>query len=392
MTDVPGLADLIAPMALADFFDDVWGRSHYLARNGTPDRFAALLPDRRLEEVLAALRPHPDMLRLVKQGKTLPLVETLLPDGSVDLVQLRNHYADGYTIVLNGVERFVPDIRRLTNAIARDSDLETQVNVYVTPPAAQGFAAHFDDHDVLVLQVRGSKTWHVHLSSPLVPPEHFHLRERAVDPADIKEPERVTLSKGDVLYLPRGLIHAAETGTEASVHLTVGIHPPSLLNLLCASLEVRSLRGGRLLERVPPRYLSDPATRRSLVAAIRDLASLDEADIEHALVSFEDKLIKTGRCGVTGDFISGNSADIELETRVRRSAPMPARILPVGSSLGLQFAQSMVVTDLDHLEAFRFLCGQPGPFRVGDLPGLSSPAQLALAEKLLTDGFLTRAG
>ena len=197
-------------MTLDTFFGSIWARSHYHGQATSPDRFAGLLPDRRLEETLVALRPQPDMLRLVRQGQTLPFEELQLPDGSVDMVQLRNRYADGYSIVLNGAERFAPELRRLTNAIAAEIDFESQINVYATPPRAQGFSPHFDDHDVLVLQLRGTKTWHVHLSSPQVPPERFRQRDRAVDPAALGEPEWIELAPGDILYLPRGTIHAAE--------------------------------------------------------------------------------------------------------------------------------------------------------------------------------------
>lgn len=383
-----GLATLLAPMPLGTFFGTVWGRRHHHARS-TPERFSGLLPDRRLEEVLATLHPQPDMLRMVRQGQTLPLPELLLPGGAIDIVQLRNRYAEGYTIVLNGVERFVPEVRRLTNAIALDCDYETQVNLYATPPAAQGFTPHFDDHDVLVLQLRGTKTWHVHLSTPIVVPERFRQRERAVDTALLGIPERLGLAPGDVLYLPRGLIHAAETEGTASVHLTIGFHPPNLLGLLLAGLEARAQGGGLLLEQAPPGYLSDGATRRGLAAVLRGLAAeLDDDDVARGLAICEDRLIKTGRCGISGDLFGAGARRLSEDSVVQRSAPIPARVVDLGGSLGFQFAQSLVVGERDHRAAFTFLCTNEAPFRVGDLPGLVPAARIALAAKLLLDGFL----
>lgn len=392
MTGPPDLAALLAPLPLERFFGEVWGRRHHHGRATAPDRFAGLLPDRRLEEVLAALRPQPDMFRLVSQGQTLPFDQLVLPDGGVDLVQVRNRYAEGQSIVLNGVERFAPELRRLTNAIAADTDVETQINVYATPPRAQGFAPHFDDHDVLVLQVRGSKIWHVHLSSPIVPPERFRQRERAVDPATLGEPTRIVLAPGDVLYLPRGLIHAAETDAGASVHLTIGFHPPNLLAVLSASLEARSLAGGALLDRAPPRYLRDKAARARLAAAVRELAAkLEDGDVDRGLAALEDRLIRSARCGVTGDFIGAGETPIGPDSRLRRSTPLPARLVNLGESVGLQFAQALVVADPDHRPAFEFLLAQSGAFAVADLPGLPPEARAALAEKLIQDGFLTEA-
>lgn len=386
-----GLADLLAPMALDSFLNDVWGVRHHHGKALRPDRFADLLPDRRLEEILAGLQRQADMLSLVKEGVRLPLSDFQLPDGCVDIVQLRNKYADGYTVVLNGAERFTPEVRMMTNAIAAETDFESQVNVYATPPRARGFSPHFDDHDVLVLQVRGSKTWLVYLSSPLVPPERFREKERAVDVSALGEPERIELKQGDILYLPRGRVHAAQTGNEASVHLTIGFHPPNLLNVISASLEARGLDGGPLLERPRPGYLSDQDKRADLVAQVCELVpTLKPEDVQRGLAAIEDRLIRSGRCAVTGDFIGVGETVVSAQTVLRRSAPMPARLLHLGESIGLQFAQAVVIAEADHRAAFEFLMARDEAFPVSELPGLSLGAQLALADKLLQDGYLVK--
>jgi ribosomal protein L16 Arg81 hydroxylase len=40
------------------------------------------------------------------------------------------------------------------------------------------------------------------------------------------------LQKGDVLYVPMGQIHSAETGDDISLHATIGIHRYTALDLL----------------------------------------------------------------------------------------------------------------------------------------------------------------
>ena len=34
-----------------------------------------------------------------------------------------------------------------------------------------------------------------------------------------------TLAEGDSLYIPRGILHEARTGTGSSLHLTLSVHP-----------------------------------------------------------------------------------------------------------------------------------------------------------------------
>jgi bifunctional lysine-specific demethylase and histidyl-hydroxylase NO66 len=86
---------------------------------------------------------------------------------------------------------------------------------------AQGFAPHFDDVDVYVLQVEGAKRWRVYppLSGHALP--RYSSRDFADD--EIGAPLRtVVLRPGDLLFLPRGTIHQADALQDAhSMHLTV---------------------------------------------------------------------------------------------------------------------------------------------------------------------------
>ena len=104
-----------------------------------------------------------------------------------------------------------------------------QVNAYVTPPSSRGFSAHYDIHDVFVLQVAGEKRWIVHepvlrgARSGRSPGPSGARRSSGRSPST--EPILdVVLRPGDALYLPRGFIHAAEALGDVCAHLTVGMH------------------------------------------------------------------------------------------------------------------------------------------------------------------------
>ncbi|KAH8065383.1 histone demethylase [Aureococcus anophagefferens] len=99
-------------------------------------------------------------------------------------------------------------------------------NSYLTPGgAAQGFAAHWDDVDVFVLQTEGSKTWQIFapdaddLKLPRVSSQDFD--DEALDALYGTLRAEVTLDPGDVLYLPRGFVHRAATGAAPSLHVTL---------------------------------------------------------------------------------------------------------------------------------------------------------------------------
>ena len=77
-----------------------------------------------------------------------------------------------------------------------------------------------------------------------------------------------------MLYLPRGRVHAAEAQEEPSIHLTIEIHPPTVMALAVKALESLSLRDDRLLSQLPPGYLAKAAERARLGDMVRDVLGL----------------------------------------------------------------------------------------------------------------------
>ncbi|KAL3808730.1 hypothetical protein ACHAXA_010896 [Cyclostephanos tholiformis] len=100
-------------------------------------------------------------------------------------------------------------------------------NAYLTPLHSQGFAPHYDDVDVFVLQLEGYKRWMVY--APLNKRETLpRVSSRDYTEKEMEDEERlldVTLGPGDVLYLPRGWIHQAETVKRPS-SFTSRVLPP----------------------------------------------------------------------------------------------------------------------------------------------------------------------
>jgi len=95
-------------------------------------------------------------------------------------------------------------------------------NSYLTPAGSQGFAPHFDDIDAFVLQLEGAKRWRLHAPTdprnilPRYPSRDFTQEEVGEVVMD------VVLQPGDMLYLPRGMVHQAESLPEShSLHLTI---------------------------------------------------------------------------------------------------------------------------------------------------------------------------
>ena len=119
------------------------------------------------------------------------------------------------------------------------------------------------------MQLQGSKIWHLYEGIDVAPHEMWRHESIAAD--RLPAPVDVRLETGDVLYVPRGRVHAAESTSELSVHLTVGIHAPTLFMLATRMLNALNDSDDHIHTQLPPRYLSDPEVRAGLGAFAREV-------------------------------------------------------------------------------------------------------------------------
>jgi bifunctional lysine-specific demethylase and histidyl-hydroxylase NO66 len=386
------LAWLVDPVPVDEFLSDIWGKRHHRIERGSPGYFDGLFDAPAIERYIEYSHPDHSEIRLVRKNDKKPLELFRLANGRVDLVRVRNDFAEGYTIILNGLEQHIPTIAAIAREIEVELNFEVQINAYVTPPASQGFLPHYDDHDVLIVQIEGAKTWQIYDSMGDVPTRELRLRELFMKD-ELSEPSRLKLSAGDLLYIPRGRVHAASAEEQPSTHLTIGIYPPTVLTLASKALESLGYRNDLLFSRLPPRFLSNPSVRTSLSAFVREAVSLiDERAVGDAVGAIEDQLLRRGHCRSAGHLIANASETRKVSDRtiVRKCAPIYSRVLAIDQGVALQFAQSLVSAGADHKDAMMFISGRRDPFTVGEIPGLSRRQQKELARKLLVDGLLVR--
>lgn len=388
-TPASPLAWLLAPVTVPAFLGELWGSAPHHITRGRSDYFDRLAGPDAAEQVLAALRVDPAAVKLVRGPDHLPPEQYTLADGTVDLARVNAELDNGYTIICNNIEKYLRSYSTLTHGVEVELNFPTHVNAYITPPASTGFLPHYDHHDVLVLQVHGDKTWYLYGDEV---PAHLMQQMHEVDPAGLPEPTSLHLAAGDTLYLPRGRVHSAETTGQASMHLTVGIHVPTVLTLLTHTLHMLSLRDDVVHTRLPARHLDDPAVRESLGALIGDgLAAIADRDaLAEGLGAMQDFLVRRGRGPLVGQV--ADTVGIDAGTLVRKQQPLYSRVVATADGVGLQFAQLVVSARPDHDAAMRFLSGSTEPFRVGDLPGLTASQQIELTRSLIMSGFLIRHG
>jgi ribosomal protein L16 Arg81 hydroxylase len=223
------LEKLLEPCLSNKFFASSWGKS-YLHVRGKPRRFADLLPWDSLNEILITHRLDYPRLRLMQDGKSLPTSSYIRHVGGgkgkppiprVLPVELTAQLQNGATLVLDAVDELCEPIKQLAIGLERGFHERVQVNCYAGWRMSRGFELHWDDHDVFIVQVAGRKRWSIYgVTTP------YPIKGTSVStPKPTSEPVWTeVLEDGDLLYVPRGWWHVAEPLDVPTLHLTVGIH------------------------------------------------------------------------------------------------------------------------------------------------------------------------
>lgn len=232
------LEKLLGPVSVEEFLASTWGQTYRHIR-GWPGKFAHLLPWNQLNEILRQHRLDFPRLRLVLDGASLPASSYLryttsgrrrTPIPRLQPVKLTHQLRRGATLVLDAVDELYRPLEELASGLELFFREHVQINTYAGWHTSQGFDLHWDDHDVFILQVTGRKRWSVYGMTRAFPvitdsePAEKPLRESPLWEA--------TLEDGDLLYIPRGWWHVALPLNEPTLHLTVGIHNRTGLDLL----------------------------------------------------------------------------------------------------------------------------------------------------------------
>lgn len=159
---------------------------------------------------------HPDAYlthQVTRRGQTLPVA---------NMDRLHQLLGSGCTLVLDALDSFDPTMELACRALQWWSRELTQVNTYLTTNDAAGFSLHWDDHDVVIVQLAGEKSWEVRGSSRTAP------MYRDAEPNTEPSPDVIfsgIMQAGDVMHIPRGYWHQAtrtDRGEGFSLHVTFG--------------------------------------------------------------------------------------------------------------------------------------------------------------------------
>ena len=322
------LEKLLEPCLPDEFLQTTWGKTyrHIVGRRG---KFAHLLPWNRLNEILAEHRLDFPRLRLARSGKSLsassylryarsPRQRSSIP--KLLSTELTKQLREGATLVLDAVDELHAPLGELADALEFFFHEHIQINAYAGWQIEKGFDLHFDDHDVFILQVAGRKHWKVYGMTRAYP---LASDRSTAEKPDFDSIWEGTLSDGDVLYIPRGWWHVAEPQAEATLHLTVGVHNRTGVDLL--RWLVDKMKASDIFRKDLPRFSSEK-DKQAYMEHLKGelLAEWDESLLKRYLDDYDAKAEPRPRTNLP---LSVTKESLPSSTLIMLTTPRPVNFV-----------------------------------------------------------------
>ena len=139
-------------------------------------------------------------------------------EDSLDSTALRRAFVDGSTVMVEDVGKWHPQVASICNTIFNDRWLYANAAYFMTRSGNRGLPFHADEETTFVVQVAGSKVWHI-----------ADYAAGRVGAAEVPRKARVfqfDLRPGNAACIPPMHPHRTEAvGGVDSVHLTIGVRP-----------------------------------------------------------------------------------------------------------------------------------------------------------------------
>jgi len=219
---------VLTPLGVDAFFTDIWEQQHHHIKREKSSHFSELLSIADIETYLSTQEAYFPSVQAVHSERDIGHTEYTDDSKRVLPQSLAQLHRTGATLIVSDAQKRFPPLANLCRAVTGLLQMRCQTNVYLSPPGNQGFHSHYDTHDVFILQVSGTKTFRFYPSDVQLPfPDDVYDPEQNPHTNIVSE---ATLSAGDTLYIPRGLVHdAIAHQTESSLHVTLGVFPKQRL-------------------------------------------------------------------------------------------------------------------------------------------------------------------
>jgi len=225
---ISNLKSLVEPLGQAEFLTLLRERRRTFVPGHGSRRFETLLNWETLNYLLDSATFPLDRLRVQRESVSIP-ENFYLRQGRVDPAALSKLLDQGVSLIFNRLDKYVPALRVLCKSIARDTLEQISAAAVVTSGRGGAIKCHYDDQDLIILQIAGTKSWRVFNSA--VGNSVSNMAEESPEGPPVFDQ---VLEPGDLLFLPARCWHHCENGPNRSLHVSIIFMPPNGQHVMTA--------------------------------------------------------------------------------------------------------------------------------------------------------------
>lgn len=209
---------------LDNFNKNYRGKQFFRGRVQDPDVLEILSWD-QLNGLLDTSDRRLDTISLVKEDARLDR-RAFIKDANIAErsrllpAAVRRAMIDGYSLTMTQIQGYHGAARNLCELLTNCLGEYVGINVYASWITEKCFLTHWDEHDVFIIQTEGEKLWTIYRETRRNPVADDI--DYATDKENLELEWEGTITKGDVLYIPRGWWHHAQSTGNGSLHMTAG--------------------------------------------------------------------------------------------------------------------------------------------------------------------------
>lgn len=383
--------NLISPFTSKEFFQHYYEKNYLHISRNNENYYDGILNTEDIDLFFQNKYLQSNCLRVVEKGDEFPAYKwTYRNSSTVNNDTLFLLFNQGKTLIINGGDRSILKLVNYCSDLEKELKLRLQLNIYITPHNSQGFAPHYDDHDVFIMQTTGTKVWRLY-NTPIELPSPKQPHCKIKDKYELGEPTfEVELKPGDLLYIPRGLIHDAVTTDTASVHITLGLHPNYWFEILQEIAELAEEKAE--FRKAVPNGITAENYQTQFKQEFLNLAKslIDNLDLDKILERKFDQYIDSKRSEDQNRFKDSIQINkLNLNSVLSKRENILYKIERDDENVYVKFyGKKLEFPRFTEFSINTLL--QPQSFAVKDIAGLvTEEGKIDLATKFVQEGFLT---
>ncbi len=379
---------VLSPFCYETFFKDIVGIKPMMLLGGDSSHRKNIAGSEPRASLLNDFQKYASTLTCHSNAPNIPPPKAREVESAEEFWNLIQEFHKlGYTVRIPDVTDLAPELSLFTRSLEKLIQTPVGVVVFWSAPGAAA-PVHYDEVDVIVIQLTGTKRWFISDDQPTLANK---WKQAGEGPPNLDNYKTIDVSPGDLLYLPRGTAHTVQSTSE-SIHLSIGFVPLTVRDGVEAVLDHfsdldRSIRAG-LGERSDEwstTEVSSSATKQ-IRQGLEELLALSQSDsfIQDALVRRKVRMINELPKLPEASFVES----LNLNSVVQHNPLGMAQLISTENILDLTVPGDQILIHKGVENSVKFIINTP-QFSLLEIPGeLPDDVRIALVQKMIMSGFL----